>query len=270
VPNPTPTHSPDAKAPPPIKARDIVVALLCVVAGLAFGLVVWLERGPDQAQQYLAGYLIELSLSVDNVFVFALVFAQFALGPARQRKLLFWGICGAIVFRTVFLLAGISAINRFTWIIPVFGAFILATGIRLLVSHGRKGFDPSGGLFKLVTRLVPAALAALVVLETTDLIFALDSLPAVLAVTHVASIAIASNLFAILGLRSLYFVISGLMGRLRYLNLGLAAVLSFVGIKMLAEPWYKMPTPASLVAITLILAVSVAASVLRPPAPARK
>lgn len=247
----------------------MVTALFCVAAGLAFGLVVWLERGSEQAQQYLAGYLIELSLSVDNVFVFALVFAQFALGPTRQRKLLFWGISGAIVLRTAFLMAGISAINRFSWIIPLFGVFILATGIRLSVSHGRKAFDPSGGLFKLVTRLVPAGLVALAVLETTDLVFALDSLPAVLAVTHVASIAIASNLFAILGLRSLFFVISGLMGRLRFLNAGLAAILSLVGIKMLAEPWYKLPTAASLGVIALILVASVAAS-LRFPAGARR
>jgi tellurite resistance protein TerC len=245
----------------------VVIALLCVAAGLAFALLVWLERGPEQAQQYLAGYLIELSLSVDNVFVFALVFAQFGLEAGRQRKLLFWGICGAVIFRTAFLAAGISAINRFSWIIPLFGVFILITGIRLSVSHGRKAFDPSGGLFKVVTRLVPAGLAALVVLETTDLVFALDFLPAVLAVTHVASIAIASNLFAILGLRSLFFVISGLMGRLRYLNAGLAAVLCFVGVKMLAEPWYKLPTPASLGVIALILTVSVVAS-LRFPAPA--
>ncbi len=247
----------------------MVTALLCVAAGLAFGLVVWLERGGEQAQQYLAGYLIELSLSVDNVFVFALVFAQFALSPSRQRKLLFWGISGAVVLRTAFLIAGISAINRFSWIIPLFGVFILATGIRLSVSHGRKAFDPSGGLFKIVTRLVPAGLVALAVLETTDMVFALDSLPAVLAVTHVASVAIASNLFAILGLRSLFFVISGLMGRLRFLNAGLAAILSFVGIKMLAEPWYKLPTAASLAVIALILVVSVAAS-LRFPAGARQ
>jgi tellurite resistance protein TerC len=248
----------------PARTRDVLTAALCVAAGIGFTAVVWFQRGPEQAQQYIAGYLIELSLSVDNVFVFALVFAQFALDPKRQRKLLFLGIAGAVVLRTAFILAGIGAIHRFTWVIPVFGIFILVTGIRLVTSHGRKGVDPSGGLFLFVTRLVPASLAALAVLETTDLVFALDSLPAVLAVTHDATIAIASNLFAILGLRSLFFVVSGLMKALRFLNAGLAAILSFVGIKMVLEPWYPIPTPAALGVIAVLLAAAVGASLLFP------
>jgi tellurite resistance protein TerC len=234
-----------------------------VLAGLAFTLLVWLRRGPGPAEQYLAGYLIELSLSVDNVFVFALVFAQFKVDPARQRRLLFWGIVGAIVLRSAFILAGIGAIQRFAWLIPVFGAIILVTGLRLAFGRGRKGFDPNGNpLVRLLTRHVPAALAALIALETADLIFALDSLPAVLAVTHDAAIAIASNLFAILGLRSLFFVVSRAMGSLRYLNAGLAAVLSFVGVKMLAEPWHPIPISLSLAIIAALLAVSVAASLV--------
>ena len=168
------------------------------------------------------------------------------------------------MLRTAFILAGIGAIHRFTWVVPAFGAFILATGLRLATSHGRKGVDPSGGLFKFVTRLVPAGLAALAVLETTDLVFALDSLPAVIAVTHNAAIAVASNLFAILGLRSLFFVVSGLMKALRFANAGLAAILSFVGIKMVLEPWYTVPTPASLGVIALLLVGAVGASLLFP------
>lgn len=256
-----PATKPGARA---LRPRDVAVALLCLALGLGFGAVVWLRRGSEPAQQYLAGYLIELSLSVDNVLVFALVFDQFGLDPLRQRRLLFWGVAGAIVFRTAFLIAGIGAISRFAWIIPIFGAFILATGIRLGARRkGHKAIDPSGRAYRFVTRHAPVGLAALIVLETADLIFALDSLPAVLAVTHDAVIAVASNLFAILGLRSLFFVVSGALRALSHLNTGLAAILAFVGLKMLVEPWYKLPTAASLAVIALILGIAVSASLLR-------
>jgi tellurite resistance protein TerC len=249
---------------PPFRPRDVVVALACLALGLAFGAGVWMRRGAEPAQQYLAGYLIELSLSVDNVIVFALVFEQFNLDPRRQRRLLFLGVAGAVVLRSAFIIAGVGAISRFAWIVPVFGAIILATGIRLAAQKGgRKALDPSGRVFRFVTTHAPAGLAALIVLETADLIFALDSLPAVLAVTHDAMIAIASNLFAILGLRSLFFVVTAAMRSLRFLNAGLAAILSFVGIKMMAEPWYKVPTSASLAAIAAILGMSIGASMAR-------
>ena len=264
-----PAPMPPEPPPPPAKAprfrrRDVAVALLCLVLGLGFTALVWLRRGAEPAQQYLAGYLIELSLSVDNVIVFALVFEQFGLDSQRQRRLLFWGVAGAIVFRTLLLVAGISAISRFSWVVPVFGAVILATGIKMIAQKGgRRPLDPSGRAFRFVTRHAPAALAALVVIETADLIFAVDSLPAVLAVTHDAAIAVSSNLFAILGLRSLYFVVSGAMRELRYLGAGLAAILSFVGAKMIAQPWFDVPTPASLAVILCLLAVSVGASLAR-------
>jgi predicted tellurium resistance membrane protein TerC len=249
-----------------LRRRDAIVALLCIALGLGFGAMIWLRRGTEPAQQYLAGYLIELSLSVDNVIVFALVFQQFGLDPGRQRRLLFWGVAGAIGFRSVFIIAGIGAISLFAWIVPVFGAVILATGIRLAVrKSGRRAPDPSGRAFRFVTRHAPAGLAALVAIETADLIFALDSLPAVLAVTHDAVIAVASNLFAILGLRSLFFVVSGAMRELRYLGAGLAAVLCFVGLKMIAQPWYEVPTAASLAVIAALLALSVGASLPRRP-----
>ncbi len=260
---PTPARLDADPAAGSFRARDAVIALACVLLGLGFGCAIWLRRGAEPAQQYLAGYLIELSLSVDNVFVFALVFEQFGVDPLRRRRLLFWGIAGAIVLRSAFLVGGIGAIGRFKWIIPVFGALVLATGIRLATSGGRKRFDPSGNpAIRFVTRRVPAALAALVALEAADLVFALDSLPAVLAVTHSAAIAVASNLFAILGLRSLFFVVSGAMRSLRFLNAGLAAVLSFVGAKMLVEPWVRVPTPASLAVIASLLALSIGASLL--------
>jgi tellurite resistance protein TerC len=246
----------------PFRARDALVALACVATGLAFGAVVGLRRGAEPAQQYLAGYLIELSLSVDNVIVFALVFEQFGLDPRRQRRLLFWGVAGAVVLRSAFILAGVGAIHRFAWIVPVFGLVILATGFRLATQKGgRKALAPSGRAYRFVTRHAPAGLAALIVIETADLVFAIDSLPAVLAVTHDATIAIASNLFAILGLRSLFFVVSGAIRSLRFLNAGLAAILSFVGIKMIAEPWYKIPTGAALCTIAGLLGISIVASV---------
>jgi tellurite resistance protein TerC len=246
------------------------VALACVALGLGFGAGVWLRLGAEQGQQYMAGYLIELSLSVDNVMVFALVFDQFGLDPMRQRRLLFWGVAGAVVLRSAFILAGIGAISRFAWITPVFGAVILATGIRLATKKGgRKSIDPSGRAFRLVTRHAPAGLAALIVLETADLIFALDSLPAVLAVTHNTLIAIASNLFAILGLRSLFFVVSGAMRAFRFLNAGLAAILAFVGAKMLVEPWFGISTGVSLAVIAAILAISIGASTAAGQRPSR-
>lgn len=248
----------------PFRARDAFVALGCLALGLAFGAGVWLRRGGEPAQQYLAAYLIELSLSVDNVIVFALVFEQFGLDPRRQRGLLFWGVAGAVVLRSAFILAGVGAIARFAWIVPLFGVVILVTGVRLAAQKaGRKTLAPTGLVYRFATRHAPAGLAALIVLETADLIFALDSLPAVLAVTHDAVIAISSNLFAILGLRSLFFVVTGAMRSLRYLNAGLAAVLSFVGIKMIAEPWYPVPTGASLLVIAALLGVSIGASLAR-------
>ena len=241
--------------------RDALTALLCIALGLGFGAVVWMRRGPEPAQQYVAGYLIELSLSADNVFVFALVFDQFGLDPLRQRGLLLWGIIGAIVMRSAFLLAGIGAIARFAWVIPVFGAVVLAAGIRLAFARqGHAVVNPSSRAYQFVLRHAPAGLAALIVIEAADLVFALDSLPAVLAVTHDPAIAIASNLFAILGLRSLFFVVSGAMRSLRFLNAGVAAILAFVGLKMLLEHWYRVGTGTSLSVIASILALSVGAS----------
>jgi tellurite resistance protein TerC len=245
------------------RRADWITASLCLLAGLGFGIVLWLRRGAEPAQQYLAGYLIELSLSVDNVLVFALVFEQFDIGPRRRGPLLFWGVAGAIVLRTAFLVAGIGAIGRFAWIIPVFGALIVATGARLALSRGRKPFGLSGSpAMRFFTGRVPPAVAALVALETADLVFALDSLPAVLAVTHDVLIAVASNAFAILGLRSLFFVVSGVAESLRYLKAGLAAVLLLVGAKMVAEPWYRVSTAASLAAIASLLALAIGASLL--------
>ncbi len=253
------TETPDPSGP--VGAGPVAFAVGSVLLGLAVGGGFWLRQGSEAGQQYLAGYLIELSLSVDNVFVFALVFRQFGVEPRRRSRLLFWGIAGALLLRTLFLVAGVGAIRRFAWIIPLFGAFVLATGVRLAIGRGRKAFDPAGNpVIAFVVRQVPAGLAALVALENADLIFALDSLPAVLAVTHDATIAVASNLFAIIGLRSLFFVVSGAMETFHYLGAGLAAILCFVGAKMMAEPWFHLPTTVSLLVIALLLAGAIGAS----------
>ena len=241
---------PPAGTPERAGARDWATALACVLLGLGFGAAVWLRRGPVPAQQYLSAYLIELSLSVDNVFVFALVFRQFGVDAHAQRRLLLWGLAGAAVMRTAFIAAGLAAIARFAWVIPAFGALVLVTGARLALAGGKPKFDLS------------------VVLETADLVFALDSLPAVVAVTHDFSIAVLSNLFAILGLRSLFLVVSAAMLRLRFLDAGLAGVLLFVGLKMVAEPWYAVPTGVSLAVIAGLLAAAVAASLAAPARPA--
>jgi tellurite resistance protein TerC len=251
--------SQEGPLPDRIRTRDVLTACGCLLLALGFAAGVCLRRGSEPAQQFAAGYLIELSLSADNVFIFALVFEQFRLDPRRQRVLLFWGVAGAMVLRSVFLLAGIGAIARFSWIVPVFGAVLLAAGLRFALS--RKTPPASmGRSFQWLVRIAPAGFAALFVVEAADFIFALDSLPAVLAVTHDPAIAIASNLFAILGLRSLYFVISGAMRRLPFLNTGVAVILAFVGAKMVLEPWIQIPTWASLAAISGILAFAVAAS----------
>ena len=260
---------PPAGTPERAGARDWATALACVLLGLGFGAAVWLRRGPVPAQQYLSAYLIELSLSVDNVFVFALVFRQFGVDAHAQRRLLLWGLAGAAVMRTAFIAAGLAAIARFAWVIPAFGALVLVTGARLALAGGKPKFDLSGGaLARYAARHAPRALAALVVLETADLVFALDSLPAVVAVTHDFSIAVLSNHFAILGLRSLFLVVSAAMLRLRFLDAGLAGVLLFVGLKMVAEPWYAVPTGVSLAVIAGLRAAAVAASLAAPARPA--
>jgi tellurite resistance protein TerC len=269
-----PTEAPVRPAPGAVRpgARDILTALACVLLGIGFAGVVWMRRGPEPAQQYLAGYLIQLSLSVDNVFVFALVFRHFGTDARDQRRLLFWGLAGAVLMRSALIVAGVGAIARFAWVVPLLGAAIVVTGARLALagSAPRRSDPAASALARFAERHAPRTLAALLVLETADLVFALDSLPAVIAVTRDPAIAVASNLFAILGLRSLFVVVSAAMRRLRYLNAGVAAVLLFVGARMLAEPWLRVPTGAALAVIAALLAASAAASLARRGAGARR
>jgi tellurite resistance protein TerC len=249
--------------------------------GLVFALFILWEFGGPAAGEYMGGYLIEKSLSVDNVFVWAVLFAHFQVPKMYQHRVLFWGIFGALAMRVGFIFAGVAIINAFKVTLIIFGLFLLYSGIKLLQTHD-EGFDPSQSKsMKLFHRFVPSTdeldgqklftvkngkrlatplLAVLVLVEITDVIFAIDSVPAVLAVTNETYIAFASNAFAILGLRALYFLLADMRDRFRYLQTGLGVILAFVGVKMTVSYWWHMPIAISLSIIALVLVVSIFAS----------
>ncbi len=233
--------------------------------------------------QFITGYIIEQSLSVDNLFVFLLIFRYFSVPRELQHGVLFWGVIGALVMRAIFIFTGVALLNRFTWITYVFGGILVYSGIRLLRHHGAqvhpdsnpllRGFrklfpvtnDYKGGRFFVrqgtATFATPLALV-LILLETTDVIFAVDSVPAVLAVTREPFIVYTSNVFAILGLRSLFFVLSGMIEKFRFLHYGLSAILVFIGVKMMASHFIEMRTEIALGVVAAILVISVAASLI--------
>jgi tellurite resistance protein TerC len=265
------------------EAMAWTAAWVALAAG--FGAVVWLWRGGEVAGQYLAGYLIEWSLSVDNVFVFVLIFTHFAVPKAYQHRVLFWGVLGAIVLRLSFILGGSALLHRFDWVIYVFGGLLVFTAIRFLAERERRRSLEESVILRLVRRVVPITetfegqrlllrrdgrllatplLAVLVLIEATDIVFAIDSVPAVFSVTRDAFVAFTSNAMAILGLRSLYFVLAGAVGKFRYLKPALAAILAFVGAKMLTSELFEIPVAVSLTVIAAILAAGVVASLLRP------
>jgi tellurite resistance protein TerC len=244
----------------------------------------WL--GPAKALEFITGYLIEEALSVDNLFVFLLLFAYFKVPPEQERTVLFWGILGALVMRGTFIFAGVALVQRLHWLLYVMGAFLVYTGIQLLFAGEDAPVDPSKNYaLRMARRFVPITeeyegkkffsrrdgrrfatplFVVLLVVETTDIMFATDSIPAILAISRDFFIVYTSNVFAILGLRSLFFALSGLMRLFHYLNYGLAVVLSFIGAKMLLSFRYHIPTGVSLVVVACVLALSVAASVLFP------
>jgi tellurite resistance protein TerC len=261
----------------------LVWVAIWVSLGLAFGGFVYLTLGAEPAGAYLAGYLIEYSLSADNVFVFAMLFAYFAVPAENQRMLLFWGVLGAIVFRAIFILAGIALIHLFEPVIYVFGAILVITGIRMAITV-EEGMDPEGNtVLRVLRRWLPMTpryegraffvrrdgrwlatplLAALVAIELSDIMFAIDSVPAILAISQDPFIVLTSNGFAILGLRSLYFLLAGMLGRFVYLRLGLGAILVFAGAKMLLSDIYHVDTFVSLGVIAGVLIVSIGASLI--------
>ncbi len=242
------------------------------------------------ALEFLTGYLIEVSLSVDNVFVFALLFSYFHIPPPYRHRVLFWGILGALVMRAAMIFAGVALLHAFHWVMYVFGAILIVGGIKMWRSHGVEIDPRKNPVLRLVQRVLPVAhgehgprfftrengalavtplFVVLVFVEWTDLIFAVDSIPAVLAVTHDSFIVFTSNVMAILGLRSLYFALAGVIQRFHALHYGLAAILVFVGTKMWLADVFKIPTAAALAVVVGILAISVIVSLLRPP-PRRK
>jgi tellurite resistance protein TerC len=250
-----------------------------------FNFFVWWRFGSEKALEFTAGYLVEEALSVDNLFVFLILFRSLGVPPAYQHRVLFWGILGALVTRGVFIFAGAALLNAFHWITYVFGGFLVITGFRLLFStevepHPERNpmarafmklfpmtSDYRGAAFLVIEngrRMATPLLLAVVAAEATDIVFATDSIPAIFALTRDPFIVFTSNIFAILGLRSLFFLLAGIMDRFHYLKVGLALVLVFVGGKMVAADWYHVPIWASLLAIVVLIGGSVLASLLRP------
>jgi tellurite resistance protein TerC len=263
--------------------------------GLGFGALIWVWRGPEAGGEYLAGYLIEKSLSVDNIFVFALIFSYFGIPAKYQHRVLFWGVIGAIAFRALFIALGAALLNNFDWIVYVFGAFLVVTGIRMARGHTVEVHPDRNPVVRLLRRVIPVTselrgqrfllreggrwvatplLAALVMVETMDVVFAIDSVPAIFAITDDVFIVFTANVFAILGLRALYFLLAGTIPRFAYLQLGLALVLVFVGAKMFLTDVGKLPVWISLGVIAAIIGTSVVASLWKarrdddPPPPA--
>ena len=262
-----------------------IESTIWISIGLAFGLVLLLWQGGQAGGEYFAGFLIEKSLSIDNVFVWAVIFSFFAVPREFQFRVLFWGIFGALVLRGIFIFAGVSLIERFEWILYVFGAFLLYTAWKIAHHDESEQVDYNANIaMRLVRRLFPTTneydgqklftkktgkrlatplFAVLVLIEATDVVFAVDSVPAILAVSREPFIVFAANAFAILGLRSLYFLLGGMQGKFRYLNVGLGVILAFVGVKMLliGEPFeVHLPTYVSLGVIALVITAAVLAS----------
>ena len=256
-----------------------------IALALIFNVFVLVEYGKTKALEFLTGYVIEYSLSIDNIFVFILIFSYFSVKPQYQHKILFWGILGALIMRGIFIFAGVALINRFHWIVIIFGAFLVFSGLKMLFQKDEISVEPEkNGLVRLFRKFLPVTdtlhgdslfvrqnnrlfatplFLVLLVIESTDLVFAVDSIPAILAISKDTFIVYTSNIFAILGLRSLYFAVSGIMGLFRFLKVGLAIVLSFVGFKMLVSFFhFEIPIVISLGIIISILFVSIMASVI--------
>lgn len=264
-----------------------VRSVVTISAALLFAGVIHFRMGLDKSVTYLVAYLVEESLSVDNLFVFLVIFSYFGVRERHQQRILFWGIVGAVVMRAVFILAGSVLLHRFEWMMYVFGGFLVLTGIRLAFKKEGESVDPESNLalrfarkylrttdqldgdkFFIVKgglRYATPLFLVLLVIEFTDVLFAVDSVPAVLAVSNDVFIVYTSNIFAILGLRSLYFMLAGMMSRFHYLDLGLAIILTFIGAKMLASHVIKIPNLASLGVIAGVLTASIVLSILKPP-----
>jgi tellurite resistance protein TerC len=267
-----------------VRVKEAMIwTIVWVVLAFLFAGGIWYSRGSEPALQFTAGYLIEKSLSVDNLFVFLVLFSYFKVPAVYQHKVLFWGILGALVMRAALIAVGAVLIARFHWTMYLFGAFLVFTGIKLALQKGEGIHPEHNPVVKLVRRIMPVSndfsgshffikengrriatplFLVLLTVEFTDLVFALDSIPAIFAVTPDPFIVYTSNVFAILGLRSLYFALAGIMDMFHYLKHGLAVVLCFVGVKMLIADLYKIPIAVSLAVVGAILGLSVVASLI--------
>lgn len=267
--------------------------MVCAWVSLAllFGGAIWLVEGPRHALEFYTGYVLEYSLSIDNMFVFIMIFGYFAIPHELQPKALLWGILGAVVMRFIFIFLGVKLISMFSWTIYVFGALLIFTAAKMLLQKEDEKFDPSQAfVLKALKKVMPLKtdyhgenffvlenakryatplFAAVLVIEMSDLIFAVDSIPAVLSITQDTFLVYSSNIFAIIGLRSLYFLLSGMAGKFPYLKYGISVILFFVGVKMLLSHHFKIPVLASLGVIVAILAASILASKFFPPKPAQ-
>ena len=269
-----------------IKMKEALI--WCAIwIGLAaiFCVGTYIYRGHQAGLEFLTGYLIELSLSLDNLFVFLLIFSYFRVAPTLQHKVLYWGILGALLMRAGMIAGGIALITKFHWVIYVFGAFLVFTGIKMLTSGNSEVHPEKNPVIKLAKKIFPVTpqyfgdhffaridgrlfatpmFLVLLMIETTDLVFAVDSIPAILAITRDSFVVYTSNVFAILGLRSFYFALAGMFYKFRFLKVGLSIVLSYVGIKMLVADFYKIPTFVSLGVIIVTIGTSILVSFLIP------
>jgi tellurite resistance protein TerC len=258
-------------------------SFLWVALSLGFNLFVWWWEGPDQAVDFFAGYLIEYSLSVDNIFVFGLIFAYFRVPPRYEHRVLIWGILGALAMRATMIGLGVALVSRFHFVLYVFGVFLVVTGLRMMLGKSQPLDLEHNFILRFVRRMLPVTndyhgpkfialvggrrmltplALVLIVIEVMDLVFAVDSIPAVLAITRDTFIVYTSNICAILGLRSLYFLLANLVARFIYLRIGLAIILCFVGLKMLVEPWVRISSWLSLLIIIAVLATTTIASLV--------
>ena len=265
--------------------HSLVWTGIWVVMAVIFGIGLYFWMSPESSLHFFTGYLIEKSLSVDNIFVFLLIFTYFGVEPKYQHRVLFWGIFGALFFRLIFIVVGVALIEQFHWVIYIFGAFLIFTGVKLAFEKDKEINPSRNPLLILVRRFVPVTkefhgqqffikkrgkwiatpmFIVLVMIETTDIVFAFDSIPAIMAITRDTFIIYSANAFAILGLRALYFALSGVMRLFHYLHYGLSFILVYVGVKMLLEDIYQIPVVTTLAVIVLSIALSIIVSILYP------
>lgn len=272
------------RRPHEVRMREAVIwSVVWIVLALAFAGFVHFGFGSEKSLEFLTGYVIEKALSIDNVFVFVVLFAAFRVPARYQHRVLFWGVFGALLMRGLFIAAGAALLERFHWVMYVFGAILIVTAVKLLITRGESVHPERNPIFRMLSRIIPSTgeydgqkfftvrdgrrvatpmLMVLLAIESTDVVFAVDSIPAIFAVTTDPFIVYTSNVFAILGLRALYFVLAGTIEKFRYVKFGLAGVLAFVGVKMIVAGVYEIPILLSLAVIAVLLAISVLASLI--------